>query len=58
MSGLYHGFLSSCNVVVIVSPKFPCIGFDLNLLIPTYISTFFWSRQKFSTERQTGIYSI
>lgn len=26
---------------MIVSLQFPCIGFDLNLVIPTYISTFF-----------------
>jgi len=36
MSGLCHGYLSSCNVVVIVSPKF-----DLNLVVPNYISTLF-----------------
>jgi hypothetical protein len=27
-------------VVVIVSPRFPCILFDLNLVTATYISTF------------------
>jgi hypothetical protein len=54
----FHGFLTSCNVAVIASLRVPCVCFGLNLVVPPYISTYFGPlRQRFYTERQTGIYS-